>query len=140
MKNLIDSSLSSSGYNPTITIRDKIENGDRLRVMYKGENDSEWSYARRSSDSVTDEVLLCVSAESIAKNITIEYDKTNKSLTFTAPYAIQCSVYDSAGEVVASSKASAYNSASVDFSNLPSCEYKCSFSSNGDPYTIKLKF
>ena len=138
-KNLIDSSLSSSGYDPTIIIRDEIENGDRLRVMYKGENETSWTQARRETEDIVEEIIICLSPEEAAKNIEFDYDKVTKSLTFGSSYAMQCSISNLAGVVVASSEAIAGSTSTINLATLSSGEYNISFAASGKPYTVKLK-
>lgn len=121
------------------TISKDIEEGDYLRVYYKGDNDTEWTLARRNSDKAYDLVPLCCSPEEVAKNTTFEYDKTTKVLSFSSPYATQCSVTDRSGNVVASKDIAALDTGSVDLSSLASGEYKLSFAASGRPYTIKIK-
>lgn len=137
--NLLEASLSTSGYKPTLILKNEVENGDRLRVMYQGEGETEWIWARRLSDSVIDEVIMSATIEEVAKNTSFEYDRVKKSLTFSSILAIQCSVIDSAGNVVASGESAGSSSNSLNLSTLPSGEYTLSFASGGEPYQLNLK-
>ena len=137
--NLLETSLSTSGYKPTLILKNEVEDGDRLRVMYQGEGETEWVWARRLSEVDTDEVLMCTSAEDLAKSLKIEYDKATKSLSFGSDYATQCSITDSTDAVVVSGKTSATQSTAISLVNLSSGEYNISFAASGTPYTIKLK-
>lgn len=123
----------------TATITKPLEAGDCLRVVYKAANESEWKFAKRIDENSIDRVVMCVSAEDIAKNMVLEYDKTTKVLSISSPYAMQCSITDVSGRVVASSETKVDEIATFSLATLNANIYNCSFSASGKPYTIKLK-
>lgn len=83
-------------FTPTIT--STIEAGDRLRIYYKGNNSaSEKQWARASNPEAVNELIICGSAEDIAKSLIIGYephyvqDGTEyKALLIQSSMAIQC--------------------------------------------------
>lgn len=71
----------------------KIAIGDKLRLVYKGEYSSDWQIARKYSNlnrpqTAYEEVLICPTAEQVAKLIQLKYDKINKTLIFYSPLAV----------------------------------------------------
>ena len=129
---------TSHTYN-NVTIKKDIEEGDCLRVYYKSDTDTEWTLARRNSEQAYDLVPICCTPEEVAKNITVEYDNETKTLSFSSPYATQCTIADASGKEVAYSEAAAYSAGSIVLSTLSTGEYTCSFTASGRPYTIKIK-
>lgn len=83
-------------FTPTIT--STIKAGDRLRIYYKDNNsDSEKQWARASNPEAVNELIICGSAEDIAKSLIIGYephyvqDGTEyKALLIQSSMAIQC--------------------------------------------------
>ena len=133
------SGKTTHNYNSNRSLSKDIEEGDCLRVYYKGNTDTEWTLARRNSEQAYDLVPICCTPEDVAKNTTIEYDKTTKILSFSSPYATQCSVTNSLGKVVASKEIVAFDTGTLDLSSLNENVYNLSFAASGRPYTIKLQ-
>ena len=138
-RNLTNTALSTSGYKVSVVLKNQPEAGDRLRVLYKGEDETSWTQARRETEDIVEEVIICLSPEEVAKNIEFDYDKATKSLTFGSSYATQCSISNLAGVVVASSEAIAGSTSTINLATLSSGEYNISFAASGKPYTVKLK-
>ena len=124
---------------PTITLSKSVEGGDSLQIFYKGDEEEQWTRAYPYRTTSFHSIPICCTPEEVAKNTAIEYDKRTKSLTFTSPYATQCSIADASGNVVAYSETAANNVGTVKLSTLTAGEYTCSFAASGKPYTIKIK-
>lgn len=120
-------------------ITEAIQDNDCLQVVYKDKNDSEWKIAKRNSNTCIEKIVLSLPAEEIAKNIVLEIDKTTNVLSISSSYAMQCSITDISGRVVASSETKADETATFSLATLNANIYNCSFSVSGEPYTIKLK-
>ncbi len=133
------SGKTTHNYNSKRSLSKDIEEGDCLRVYYKGNTDTEWTLARRNSEQAYDLVPICCTPEEVAKNITVEFDNETKTLSFSSPYATQCTIADASGKEVAYSEAAAYSASSIVLSTLSTGEYTCSFTASGRPYTIKIK-
>lgn len=134
-----ESLVTSAAYTQSVILKSSIEEGDCLICFYKGINESDWSRMRHYTENAIDYVPICVAANDVAKNTTIEYDKSTRVLTFSSPYATQCSVTDSTGNVVVSSEAMADGTGTLKLNALMAGEYNLSFASSGKPYTIKFK-
>ena len=139
LRNLTDGKISSSGYKANVSIRKEVEAGDRLLAFYKGANENVWSRMRNHSETTTDCIMMCASAEEVAKSTAIEYNKATKSLTFSSPHTTQCTITNSASNSVASAEIMGGDSKTIDLSALPSGEYTLSFASGGEPYLLNIK-
>lgn len=136
---LTTSSIDTSGYKPTVTLTSGLEDGDCLLCLYKGINESEWSRMRKYNQTTIDCVPLCVAADDVAKSTTFEYDRLTRVLTFSSPYAIQCSITDLTGKVIVSSETMADGTGKLKLNSLVAGDYNLNFASSGKPYTIKFK-
>lgn len=128
-----------SFYYSSATIKDPIEEGDRLRVFYKNKNSTEWIRAERGTTTVYSEVLLCATPEEVAESLKLSYDKTTSTLTFTSIHAIQYSVKDEAGLELLSAKVPSFETTNIDFSDYKEGKYQISFASGGDPYILNIQ-
>ncbi len=134
--------LSSGNYSSkrsfSCTITEAIEDGDCLRVMYKGADESEWKIAKRNDDTCIDRIVMRVSAHDVANNMVLGYDRRSKDLSFSSPYAMQCSITDLSGNVVTTKETLANSVGLIDLSKLSKGVYNCSFTASGTPYTLKI--
>lgn len=75
------------------TITATIEEGDRLRTYFKGENNSEWQ-RMRSYDYTNcyDEIILRPTAQEIARDIVILYEKSAYELKYRLNYGHKISI------------------------------------------------
>jgi len=124
--------------NPTLTLSESIEEGDLLLVFYKG-NEENWTRTAPYSTTTINSIPICCTPEEVAKNTTLEYDNETKTLSFSSPYATQCSIADASGNEVAYGEATAYGVGTVKLATLVAGEYTCSFAASSRPYTIKIK-
>lgn len=122
-----------------VTISQAIEDGDRLRVIYRAQNETEWRYAKKINASTTEEVIMRMSAEDVSKSLKFGYNKTTKTLYFTPAFAVQCTITNASGQTVATGSANTGITSSIDLSALASGEYNCAFAASGEPYSIKIK-
>ncbi len=123
---------------PTLTLSESIEEGDLLLVFYKGEEEN-WTRTAPYSTATINSIPICCTPEEVAKNITVEYDNETKALSFSSPYATQCTIADASGNVVAHSEAAANSVGIIELSTLATGEYNLSFAASSRPYTIKIK-
>lgn len=132
-----------SGYflympNPVATtITSNIEQDDRLRLYYKGQNSTDWQWARsKDLKEVDDELLVSASPKELAKGISFEYDKANGAMTFWSKHATTANVYNSkTNEFIGSIGIEANNGAS--YTSADSVVWE--FTLGGEPYRITIK-
>ena len=130
---------TASGFNSINAISKSIEEGDRLRVFYKGINSDEWVRALSGESGAYDEVLLWATPQEVAKSLKISYEKDSKIFTFASQHSIQYSITNASGSVVKSGKAASFNTTEIDLSELESGIYTFSFASGGEPYKLNIK-
>ncbi len=144
--NIVTSNISSLQerymlyYNPIdARILSTIEEGDRLRVYYKGAYSSDWQWARAVDKDCFDEILLKATPEEVAKSLTFGYTKSQKIFTYISPNAIQYTVKRVAdSSIVASGATASRTSAQIDASSFESGEYIFEFASGGEPYVLRV--
>lgn len=128
----------ASGNSKSIYVEDAIEEGDRLRVFYKGTGSDEWVRALSGETGAYDEVLLCATPREVAESLNLEYDKEQKTLTYNSIHAIQYSIENESGAVLKASKSASHTTNIIDLSSLKSGKYIFAFASGGQPYKIKI--
>ena len=81
--------------NQTCTITQSLNEGDRLRVYYKGQYSDEWQWVR-SDDiyNVKDDVLVMASAEDMAKGLALQYNKSEHTLAISNQHAMRVQFYE----------------------------------------------
>lgn len=132
-------------YDFNATITTSIEEGDRLRVYYKGQNNSDWQWMRSIDRSnCYDELVLRPTAEEIARNLAIQYDKSNMSVAYYLPYAHDITIKDATTDTaIGSSSFAAYYTQNIDFSekigNGSTDTIDLIFSVGDESYTLRLK-
>ena len=119
------------------TISSNIEQGDRLRLYYKGQNSDDWQWARsKDLKEVDDELLVSASPKELAKGISFEYDKANGAMTFWSKHATTARVYNrETNEFIGSIGIEANNGAS--YTSTDSVIWE--FTLGGEPYRITIK-
>ena len=126
-------------FNPVdLRITSTIEEGDRLRLLYKGAYSSDWQWARTSDAACFDEILLKATPEEVAKSLSVSYSKSAKSLTFTSSLAIQYTVKGKDGSTKSSGAVAALNPTTIDLSSFAAGEYLLEFTSGGRPYVLTI--
>jgi hypothetical protein len=138
LRNLQPSYYTYTSY--SLALPDQFVEGYRIRLLYKGENSAEWQWARAEGEGVTDEIILCPSAEELSKSLSLKYDKERKTLSIVSSYAIDWSFSDSKSVTLSSGHAKALESAVIDVSASPSGSYLLSVSAGGRPYEVVLTF
>lgn len=130
---------STNGNTFSITLDyNTVEEGDRLKVVYKGENSSDWQIARKSQEGVIDEVLLKVTPEQVAESLKLIYDKQMKSLTFSSVHALKVVTKDSNGQQISQKELPAHTEYKMEINK--SGEQTFSLSSGMEPYELKVVF
>ena len=131
---------SSVGYHTGVTINRTIEVGDRLRVFYRSAGtNNEWERIFRGNEKSYDEVILKATPAEVAKTLTLAYNKESKTLSFTSENAIQYSITNSSGAVIASGNVASFTPTDISLANAGSGTFSCSFASGGEPYLLTLK-
>ena len=138
LRNLQPSYYTYTSY--SLALPDQFVEGYRIRLLYKGENSAEWQWARAEGEGVTDEIILCPSAEELSKSLSLKYDKERKTLSIVSAYAIDWSFSDSKSVTLSSGNAKALESAVIDVSASPAGSYLLSVSAGGRPYEVVLTF
>jgi hypothetical protein len=128
------------GYEQSVVLPSDIAEGDRVRVLYKGEYSDSWNWARKFDQDAFDEIILCPTPEELAESMKLAYSKTTKMLTFSSIYSIEWSLKDSASSTLASGNTKASGQVEIDVSTLQSGSYHLSVSSGGRPYELILTF
>ena len=117
-----------------------IEEGDRLRMVYLKDWESEPVWIRRLGKSVVDDLILVATPEEAASQVSFQYDKTGNTIYLSAPYAIAYSLTQiSTGKEIGSGRVASYNEGSIDTSSCTKGSYRLSISSGGRPYELTLK-
>ena len=130
---------STNGRTFSITLDyNTVEEGDRLRVVYKGENSLDWQIARKSQEGVIDEVLLKVTPEQVAESLKLAYDKQMKSLTFSSVHALKVVTKDSNGQQISQKELPAHTEYKMEINKAG--EQTFSLSSGMEPYELKVVF
>lgn len=124
-----------------ITLTETIEEGDRLRILYKGAYSSDWQWAQKINEQAVSELVLVLTPEEVAAQLHLLYAKTSNLFTFSAPYALQYTVTRVADNTtVAEGAVAARTDASIDTSNFEPGEYRFSFASGSRPYELIVQF
>ena len=123
-----------------VTITSAIELGDRLRVQYKQQYYDEWTWARRYAEDISyDDVVVCATAEEIAKELTIWYYKQEHILLINTMMPLHMCVYDATDALIQEDYIPMQYNYTIDTSAM-SGSYVFTFSLGSDPYKITIKF
>ena len=133
------SSSTEWGYNYTVTISENIEPGDRLLAFHKNKDSEEWVRARAGESAAYEEVLMCATPQEVAKSLKITYKKDINTITFISQHALQYSITNAEGTVVASDKVKSFSTVDIDLSTFEKGKYTFSFASGGEPYKVEFK-
>lgn len=79
-----------------VVITSPIASGDRIRVEYKGSYSKEWQWLRAGSVDITDEIIVSLQAEDIAKSLGMKFDKKRRQFSFTSTYDLTYEVLNGA--------------------------------------------
>ena len=85
-----------------ITMPQKFMDGDRIRVVYKGQNSKDWKWLRRTDAGIIDQIILCGTSEEIAEGLSLKYDKSAKTITLNSQIPVQYEFSDYNSNVIAS--------------------------------------
>lgn len=122
------------------TITEPIEEGDYIAATFLERSSDSWQLVR-SFDDAPWQILLKPTPETIAQGLHIAYSKSNKTLSFTAPMAIQYTVVRvDSDATIASGEAASHTETIIDLSSCTSSEYRFSFASGGRPYELIIQF
>lgn len=119
------------------TITQTFEEGDRIRIYYKGQNSNSWEWLRRKSVVEIDEVIVVASPEEMAEGLTFYYDKTAQKVGVINSNAMHIEIYDTATESLAGrGDLSANENGTI---SLPNGVYRFEVSLGGEPYKLIVK-
>ena len=85
-----------------ITLPQQFMDGDRIRVLYKGQYSKDWKWVRRTEEGIIDEIILRGTSEEIAEALGLKYDKSAKTITLNSQLAVQYEFTDYNSNVIAS--------------------------------------
>ena len=123
-----------------VTINSQIEEGDRLRMVYLKDSENEPVWARKYGSTVVDDLILVATPEEAASQVSLQYDKTGKTIYLTAPYAIGYSLTQiSTSKEIGSGRVASYNEGAIDTSSCTKGNYRLSISSGGRAYELTIK-
>ena len=127
------------GWDDYFVITETINEGDRLRVLYKGEYSSDWQWARKYLDEYTvDEVIVKASPEDIAKDLRIKYEKDSHRFTFSNKQAIKVDIYyHDTNKKYASVDLGFFDERYLEMT--PGEAYRFEFSLGGEPYKLVIR-
>lgn len=146
---LSESTINPSGliwdYDYYAKITTTIEEGDRLRVYYKGQYSSDWQWMRSINyETCYDEIVLRPTAKEIAQNLKLEYNKNSKTITYSLPYAHDFAMTNATTNTPFSTKSYAPRSVvTVDISEMVdngvTDNIDLSFTIKKESYTVRIK-
>ena len=85
-----------------VTMPQQFMDGDRIRVVYKGQNSKDWKWMRKTEDGIIDQVILRATPEEIAEGLGLKYDKSAKTITLNSQIDVQYEFSDYNSNVIAS--------------------------------------
>lgn len=119
------------------TITQTFEEGDRIRIYYKGQNSNSWEWLRKKSEGDVDEVIVMASPEDMAENLLFYYDKAEQKVGVVNSHAMHIEIYNTATESLAGQgdlSAKEYGTIS-----LPKGVYRFEVSLGSEPYKLIVK-
>ena len=127
-----------------ICISSSINDGDRLRTMYKGSNSTDWIWMQGDSTSVVDEIILRASSGSIADAISLMYNtitdrNSQRTLTIATTRTISFECKKSNGDIISSGTCQPGDKATITFDSNQSGNYTLTFTDREASYSIKLR-
>lgn len=115
------------------------EDGDRIRLMCKGDySNNGWNWVRKSDAGVDDQILLSANPSEIAEAVGLKYSKTAKTITLSSKISVRYTLADSKSSQVVSGTVGRLQESTIDVSACPSGDYILSMSCGGQPYQLKL--
>lgn len=125
-------------YSISIVLPLSFQDGDRIRLMYKGQYSDTWKWARKSDPAVCDEIILSASPEEISEALGLKYSKTAKTIVLKPDIPVGYNLLDSKSTVVASGKVGRGQESAIDVSGLQAGDYLLSVTCGGQPYKLSL--
>lgn len=126
-------------YNISVTINGTIEEGDRIRLYYKGgySNDT-WKWMNKYNSETINEIVLWNTPDQVAESMSFNFDKRTGIFSVNSYNAIEYTVTDSSSTTLTSGNVPSFTDISIDMSDYESGTYTLSFSSGGDPYILMI--
>ena len=127
-----------------VSISSNIDEGDKLRIIYKGENSTDWYWMQGSSPSIVDEILLRANASTIANAISLTYNKitdrnSKRSLTIATTRTISFECKKPDGSILQSGTRQPGYKTTITFDNNLSGNFTLTFTEGEASYSIKLR-
>ena len=131
--------FSYYNYYATPTITSTLEEGDRLRIYYKGDNSDEWQWAlSNDTEYAVSEVLVKGSPEDMAKGCYFAYDKSTQKMYIGNKHAMSLVIYvDETNEKYASADFEMNSTGSI--TGIPAGTYRIEISLGSKPYVLTVK-
>ncbi len=121
-----------------ITIPQELKDGDRIRVVYKGQNSKDWKWVRRAGNGIIDEIILRANAEEIAEALGLKYDKSANTITLRSQIPVQYSFSDYNSNEIASGNVPRSVDTSFDVSGCASGVYVLKVTSGSSSYSVAI--
>lgn len=119
-----------------VTITTPIEEGDRLRILYKGSYSKDWQWARRYSEDAVNEVLIAATPEEVAEHLSLIFDKEQKQVYLSSDIGLRIVCQEERGNQT-STLLPSYSTHTMD---VQSGTYNLSIYSGERAYKLKLRF
>ena len=135
----------SYAYYYDLSIDCSLADGDKLRIVYKGNYSDSWQIMYGTSDDVVDEILIgsAGTTENIADAVSLRYEKVgngNRKLVIKSSLDINYNCTKlSNGTTISVGSCSANGEAVIEFSASESGDYKLTFSSDSSSYSLDLR-
>lgn len=128
-----------SWHTRTVTITNDIADGDRICLVYKGQNSDGWTFVRGDQEDCIEELPLRANPEEIAKGLKIKYMKDLNRVIFTSKHPVHFDVKSAkGGATLLSGDAPMMEETPIYFDDLEPGEYNVEFSSGSQPYKLTV--
>ena len=136
----IESNYFDYIYFPQCTITKTINEGDRIRLYYKGTYSDEWKWAQsRYADMTVDEIIVKASPDEVAKNLSFDYDEDEKILSLKSKQAVKIRIFDNSTGKEIYSPENLIQLQTIRYHIESGRTYRIECSSGSNPYKLILK-
>lgn len=120
-----------------VIITTPIEFGDRVRMLYRVSEESEWIFMQGGEDVPCE--IVVGDTKTIAESTIITYNKVSKMLKIQTKYGVKIEFFNSSNEDLASMFSVDGTTATIDASSLPGDTYLLRLSKNQELEEVKIK-
>ena len=120
-------------------ITGRIAGGDRIRAIYKAQNETEWRIMRRASETVQDEIMLTpeFDGQEIAASTSFAFDRKGRTITLSTIENAAVTLTASSGQTLFSAD-SATGEVEIDVSTCGKGTYQLSIAVEDASYTLEV--